>query len=113
MARLYADEDIPRSVSVRLRELGHDVLTVREAGKDGRGIPDDQVLSFAHSEGRAVVSRNRKHFVRLHGKSPAHSGIIVFTEDLEYAALADRIHAAIVAEGDLAGRLIKVNRPQS
>ena len=113
MARLYTDEDVPRSVSLRLRELGHDVLTVREAGKDGQGVPDDEVLSHAHSAGRAVVSKNRKHFVRLHRKSPIHSGIIVFTEDLDYAAVADRIHAAITDAAVLDGRLIKVNRPQT
>jgi hypothetical protein len=111
LARLYTAEDVPRSVSLRLRELGHDVLTVREAGKAGQGIPDDEVLSHAHSEGRAVVSKNRKHFVQLHRKSPTHSGIIVFTEDLDYAAVADRIRAAISSVADLAGRLIKVNRP--
>jgi hypothetical protein len=113
LARLYVDEDVPRSVSVRLRELGHDVLTVREARKDGRGIPDDEVLSHAHSLGRAVVSKNRRHFIQLHRKSTDHSGIIVFTEDLDYAAVAERIHASITTEADLAGKLIRVNRPQS
>lgn len=111
MARQSTDEDVPRSVSLRLRELGHDVLTVREAGRDGQGIPDAEVLSHAHSEDRAVVSKNRKHFVQLYRKAPIHSGIIVFTEDLDYAAVADRIHAAITAVADLAGLLIKVNRP--
>ena len=31
MACLYADEQFPREVSVRLRAMGHDVLTVQEA----------------------------------------------------------------------------------
>ena len=33
MARLYADEQFPRIVVKLLRELGHDILTVQEAGK--------------------------------------------------------------------------------
>ena len=33
MARLYADEQFPRIVVNLLRTLGHDILTVQEAGK--------------------------------------------------------------------------------
>ena len=33
MAFLYADEQFPRQVVILLRALGHDVLTVQEAGK--------------------------------------------------------------------------------
>ncbi|MEA5486035.1 DUF5615 family PIN-like protein [Pseudanabaena sp. CCNP1317] len=33
MARLYADEQFPKIVVKLLRELGHDILTVQEAGK--------------------------------------------------------------------------------
>ncbi len=40
MARLYADEQFPLSVSELLRTMGHDVLTVQEAGNDNLGIPD-------------------------------------------------------------------------
>lgn len=35
MARLYADEDFPYPVVLELRRLGHEVLTVQEAGKEG------------------------------------------------------------------------------
>lgn len=47
MARLYADEMFPRKVSELLRTMGHDVLTVQEAGNANLGIPDDEVLAFA------------------------------------------------------------------
>ncbi len=33
MARLYADEQFPYEVVEHLRDLGHDVVTVQEAGK--------------------------------------------------------------------------------
>ena len=39
MARLYADEQYPLPVVEFLRPLGHDVLTVQEAGNAGLGIP--------------------------------------------------------------------------
>ena len=54
MAQLYADEQFPRAVSQLLRNMGHDVLTVQEAGNANLGIPDDQVLAFAISNNRAV-----------------------------------------------------------
>lgn len=43
MARLYADEQFPRAVSELLRAMGHDVLTVQEAGNANQGIPDEDV----------------------------------------------------------------------
>ncbi len=47
MARLYADEQYPYPVVELLRVLGHDVLTVQEAGKANQKIPDSDVLAFA------------------------------------------------------------------
>ncbi|GAB4203494.1 MAG: hypothetical protein Fur006_57930 [Coleofasciculaceae cyanobacterium] len=40
MARLYADEQFPRETVLALRTLGHDILTVQEAGKANQQIPD-------------------------------------------------------------------------
>ena len=45
MASLYADEQFPLQVVELLRTLGHDVLTVQEAGN--AGFPDPEVLAFA------------------------------------------------------------------
>jgi hypothetical protein len=36
MANLYADENFKFAVVVHLRSFGHDVLTVQEAGEQGR-----------------------------------------------------------------------------
>jgi len=58
MARLYADEQFPRIVVELLRQLGHDILTVQEAGKDNKGIPDEEVLEFAIAGNRAVLAEN-------------------------------------------------------
>ena len=62
MARMYANENFPCSVVERLRQLGHDVLTSREAGNADQAIPDDEVLRFAISENRAVLTLNRRDF---------------------------------------------------
>jgi len=87
-------------------------LTTHEAGKSNQCIPDEEVLSFAISEERAVLTFNRKDFFRLHRLNSAHSGIIACTEDGDFLALANRIHEAIVAYSeDLKSQLIRVNRP--
>ena len=79
MARLYADEDFSQRVVVELRRLGHDVLTVHEAGQGNRQIPDEAVLAFAVAQGRAVLTSNRRDFIRLHRKSSTHAGIVTCT----------------------------------
>lgn len=111
MARLYADEQYPLPVVELLRALGHNVLTVQEAGKANQRIPDQDVLSFATSEERAVITENRKDFFRLHRIQPNHAGIIACTNDRNWQALANRIHKAIIAEESLQGKLIRVVRP--
>lgn len=50
MASLYADEDFDYTVVERLRRMGHDVLTVQEAGR--RGGTDAQVLAEATTDHR-------------------------------------------------------------
>jgi Domain of unknown function (DUF5615) len=108
MARLYADEQFPRETVFALRNLGHDVLTVQEAGKANQRIPDDEVLAFATSNQRAVVTLNRYDFIRLHSQQPKHAGIIVCTENSDFAMLATRIDEAIFSVETLAGRLVRV-----
>jgi hypothetical protein len=111
MARLYANENFPWPVVEELRRLGHDVLTMQEAGRAGQSVPDEAVLAAARTEGRALLTLNRKQFVRLHGAEPDHAGIITCTFDPDFAGQAQRIHAAIVSREALAGQLIRVSRP--
>jgi predicted nuclease of predicted toxin-antitoxin system len=95
MARLYADENLPQPAVERLRELGHDVLTVQDAGKAQQKLPDESVLADACADGRAVVTHNRKDFRHLHATTPDHEGIIACSEDVDFVGLADRTHEAI------------------
>lgn len=69
------------------------------------------MLAFATNEKRAVITQNRKDFFRLHRIQPDHAGIIACTNDRDWEALANRIHAAITAEEPLQGKLIRVVRP--
>ncbi len=111
MARLYANENFPRQVVGRLRELGHDVLTTQEAGRAGQSVSDPEVLAFATRERRAVLTINRRDFIRLHARNPNHGGVIVCTQDRQFIAQAERIDEAIRSAGELEGRLLRVNRP--
>ena len=113
MARFYADEQYPLPVVQFLRTFGHDVLTVQEAGNAGIKIPDEEVLAFVTNDNRAVLTLNRTDFIRLHRKNPDHAGIIACSNDRNFERLATRINEAIEALETLAGKLIRVNRPQA
>lgn len=112
MARLYANENFPLPVVIELRRLGHDVLTTQEAGKADPAISDEDVLAFACADARAVLTLNRKHFLRLHHTQPEHQGIMVCTYNPEFLDQAARIDAAIQEQPLLVGQLLRVNRPQ-
>ena len=111
MARFYANENFPQPVVLELRRLGHDVLTVVETGKAGQSWPDDAVLALARSAGRAVLTINRKHFIRLHQRDADHAGIVCCTFDPDFAGQAQRIHVAVTARPDLKHQRLRVNRP--
>ena len=74
MANLYADEQFPLPIVVLLRELNHNIITVQEAGN--AGLSDPEVLEFAINNGRAVLTQNRRDFIKLHSQNPNHAGII-------------------------------------
>jgi uncharacterized protein DUF5615 len=111
VARLYANENFPLPVVIELRHLGHEVLTIAETGQAGQALPDEQVLAFAIAERRAVLTLNRKHFVRLHSTHSKHTGIIVCTFDPDFVAQARRIHETVTSAGPVEGKLLRVNRP--
>ena len=112
MAAFYANENFPLRVVQFLRFLGHDVLTVAEAGNAGHGIPDRQVLEYAVAKNRAVLTLNRRDFIRLHVDSPNHAGSVVCTQDSDAQGQAARIDEAVRRESSLSGKLIRVYRPR-
>ena len=112
MARLYANENFPFPVVEELRRRGHDAVTVAETGKANQKMNDQQVLEFAVSDSRAVLTLNRRHFFRLHRQRPDHRGIVACTYDPDFLALAERIDAALASATELGGQLIRVNRQQ-
>lgn len=77
--RLYLDEDVHRRVAAALRLRQFDVVSAHEVGR--WGLSDEEQLTLAAAEGRALFTFNPPDYLRLlwnwlHlGKE--HSGIIV------------------------------------
>src|SRR3954452_10236817 len=111
MAQLYANENFPRPVVEELRRLGHQVLTSSESGMADRAVPDHEVVQFARSRALALLTLNRRHFFKLHAAIPDHTGIIACTFDPDFTRQAAAIHSAIIAAGNLSGKILRVNRP--
>jgi hypothetical protein len=111
MARLYSNENFPLPAVLELRRLGHDVMTVAEAGGTGHPLTDTEVLAFATKNRRAVITLNRRHFIALHQQQTNHGGIVVCTVDPDFTALARHIHEALAPfHDDLSGQLVRVMR---
>lgn len=113
MNRLFADENFPLPTVEALRRLGHDVVTVQDAGGGEQSWSDLKILRHGTEDRRAVITLNRKHFIRLHREEPKHAGIVICTVDLDYAGQANRIDEALRETPDPSGMLVRVNRPQS
>jgi len=111
MVPLFDDENFSLRVVRELRKLGYDILTTREAGLASRRTPDFAIVRAAIAGGRAILTNDRRDYMRLHVRDPRHPGIIVCTYDPDDERLAARIHNAISAYQALDGLLIRVTRP--
>jgi predicted nuclease of predicted toxin-antitoxin system len=112
MLKLYANENFPLDTVQFLRNLGYDILTTHEIGKSNLRIPDEDVLTFAISEKRAILTINRKDFIRLHRLNSTPSGIIVCTKNDDFENFRACIHAALLPYGDnISNLLLRVYKP--
>ena len=109
MAKLYADEDFSLPVvdglPPRSRCRHGPASRPGEQGRQRSGR-----AGLRRRGGTGILTFNRRHFIRLHRTHPVHDGIIVCTRDGDTAALAGRIHQAVLAAPQPAGRLLRVNR---
>jgi len=64
---LLLDEMCSGDIAQQLRAKGHDVTSV-VSDPALVGLPDDQVLAYATTEGRILVTANIKDFVPLDGR---------------------------------------------
>jgi predicted nuclease of predicted toxin-antitoxin system len=111
MIKLYADEQFPLPVVKILRNLGYDILTVQDAGKANQKIPDPQVLVYATSLNRAVLTMNRRDFIRLHTQIPQHQGIIICRSNTDWEKIAQAIHNYVCQIESIERQLIRIKLP--
>jgi predicted nuclease of predicted toxin-antitoxin system len=78
--RFLLDEDISYRVAEGLRAGRTDSVSVHEIGRANKGIPDEDQLRFAATEGRVLVTYNRADFQALDEQWRAlghvHAGIL-------------------------------------
>ena len=91
MSRFYSNENLPLEIVKSLRKFGHDVLTSVEAGQANQGIPDNEVLTYAASENRILITLNREDFIKLHHSGINHNGIIICKDDRDYSGQAQTL----------------------
>lgn len=74
------DEDISYTVAEGLRQRGVDAVSVHELGRANKRISDEDQLSYATTDGRALVTYNRADFQdldmqwRTNGRT--HAGVL-------------------------------------
>ena len=77
---LLLDEMFSDDIAQQLRARGYDVISA-VADSALVGLPDEQVLAYAATEGRALVTANIKDFVPLDSRYRAagqsHAGLIL------------------------------------
>lgn len=74
--QILVDEDSQAKILVKkLRDTGYDVLTVAEAGLNGRA--DSIIFEYAKSTRRVLLTQNCADFLELHEADPDHHGILL------------------------------------
>ena len=100
--RFFMDEDVYRATTLSLRKAGVDVVSTPEAGR--RGATDESQLQWAADEGRAIVTFNVAHFVRLHAEwmnqGRRHAGVVVSSQRSIGDVTSRLLHLATTLDGE-------------
>ena len=109
--KLLLDENISPAIAHTLcTEDSVDACSIRDRGK--LGIGDEEVLDFAFSEDRILVTANVSDFVALAQVRELHAGIILIDDGcLERPVQLQIIRQAIAmisAHGDLINQALRV-----
>jgi hypothetical protein len=100
--KFLLDESADLRLAARLRDLGHDVKSV--AADYHYALPDPQVLSTAHQDGRILITNDKDFGELVFRHLQPHAGVILFR--LPYGASLtlklDRLdHVLTVHSGSL------------
>jgi predicted nuclease of predicted toxin-antitoxin system len=105
--RFLTDENVSRRVIERLRDEGHDILSIRETRP---GLPDGDVLSAAEADGRILITEDRDFGEMVVRQRLGLNGVVLLELDrLENATEADTVAEVISAHAErLAGHLVVI-----
>lgn len=91
--KLVADENLDRSVIQKLREAGHEVISVAEMEP---GISDEVVLATANSVEAMLITEDKDFGELVFRRSLVHQGVILLRlAGLPVAAKAELLVATI------------------
>ena len=105
---LLQDEMFSDAIAQQLRTKGYDVVSV-VAHPALVGLPDDQILAYSTTEGRALVTANIKDFMPLDSRYRAagqvHPGLILvstktFPQDRGFATAVTSALEALLSGTD-------------
>ncbi|MEA2879098.1 MAG: hypothetical protein QOF14_4294 [Hyphomicrobiales bacterium] len=107
MMRFLADENVSRLVIERLRNEGHDVVSVAETTP---GAPDDDILKAADAAGRILITEDGDFGEMVIRQRLSPQGVILLELDrLTNATEADVVAEVISTHAErLAGNLVVV-----
>ena len=79
--RRYSDEMISPDLARSLRQRGYDAISCHDVGIGNQGIPDEDQLSYAAQQGRAILTHNIGDFTQLDrgwkSTGRRHAGILL------------------------------------
>ena len=105
--KIFADENIYEPIMAFLKSLGHDVLSIRDAGLSG--IPDVDVYQHACAERRIIITMD-KDFSRTSRFPPVGCGGIVILKlyklKVEEALELFKKYFATLKENDITNNLV-------
>ena len=112
--KLLIDEDAQDKVLVKLlRQAGHEVITVNEAGLMSH--PDFIVLDYARNADRILLTLNCRDFQFLHAADSHHPGILAIYQEanpskkMSFKAIVNAIANLETAKVPLANQFISLN----
>ncbi len=105
--KILADENIPRTTVILLREGGYDIVSIQELRP---GMSDEEVAELAIKESRIIITFD-KDFGRRALLKPNIPGVILLRiRPISPAYIAERILSALSGVNDPYGRLIIIRK---